>query len=194
MGVLMVTDSLSLFDRALAHEADLAAQAPPPSKSAGLAPAAAALACDADPTATTCDFDLHDPTRRVPPWQADLPLRPVVGQADLDAVLSGGQGRPLLVEFFSSNCPVCNRMAPIMRTIEQSCLGKDLTILKINVSMEENRAYARSYGVLGVPTFLFLKRDGSEMSRLIGYQGLAALEKNLAALTMGVCQGFSLLP
>jgi small redox-active disulfide protein 2 len=37
-------------------------------------------------------------------------MTPVLGATDIDALLAGGSGTPLFVEFYSSTCPNCRRM------------------------------------------------------------------------------------
>ncbi len=126
--------------------------------------------------------------------ETSLKMKPVVGAEELDAVLKGKNGKPLFVEFYSSNCPICRKMIPVVRTIQESCMDKNLQVLKINVSLKENRHYARKYGIVGVPTFVFMDDQGGEVSRLIGEQNIQTLEKNLIAVTEGECQGFAAVP
>jgi cytochrome c-type biogenesis protein len=193
MGVLMVTGNLMLLDlsTAPADEPDVAVVAAHASTATG--EPAAVMACDTKGK-TSCDFDPDDPTREVPPFDASIKMTTVKGTKDLDAVLSGGEGKPVFVDFYSSNCPICRRMVPIIRTIEETCLDEDLVVLKINLSLAENRQFARRYGIVGVPTFLFLDEQGKEMSRLIGAQKIETLEESLAAATHGECRGFARLP
>ena len=192
MGVLMVTGNLMLLDLSTTPgEPDMALVAAAAGTATG--EPAAVMTCDTKGK-TACDFDPDDPTREVPPFDASFKVTAVKGARDLDAVLSGGEGKPVFVDFYSSNCPICRRMVPIIRTIEESCLAEDLTVLKINVSLAENRRFARRYGVVGVPTFLFLDETGEEVSRLIGAQKIENLEESLAIVTHGECRGFARLP
>ena len=193
MGVLMVTDNLSLLDAThVPVGEDMIATASVAQTATG--EPAAVLACESE-GASACAFDPDDPTHALEnPFSTSAKLTPVLGAAGIDALLQGKGGKPLFVEFYSSNCPVCRQMIPIVRTIEESCLDKDLQILKINVSLKENRHYARKYGVVGVPTFVFMGEDGTERSRLIGQQSIDALEKSLSAVTNGECEGFAYLP
>ncbi len=164
MGVLMVTDNLTL------------------------------LACESGGS-TTCTFDPDDPSRPAgETFEASMKLTPVRSEQDIEALLDGKGGKPLFVEFYSSNCPICRKIVPIVRTIKESCLHKNLQVLTVNVSLKENRHLARRYGVVGVPTFVFLRADGTETARLIGYQQVEELERPLQALTEGQCQGFARLP
>jgi len=192
LGVLMITDHLSVLDAGVTPaEEPLVAVATDRSTFDGLP--AALLSCDAAGS-TTCAFDPDDPSRPAPPFEASMKLTPVLGAAEIEALLAGKGRMPLFVEFYSSSCPTCRRMVPAVRAIEQGCIGKDLRILKINVSMKENRELARRYGVVGVPTFVFLAPDGTERARLVGYQPMEQLEQSLAALTSGQCRGFAPLP
>ena len=193
MGVLMVTDNLSLLD---ATHMPLGEERVAESSGAQTATGehAAMLSCESE-GASACAFDPDDPSRALErPISTSAKRTAVLGASELDALLQGKSGKPLFVEFYSSSCPVCRQMIPIMRTIEESCLNKNLQILKINVSLKENRHFARNYGVVGVPTFVFMGEDGKEMSRLIGQQDIKALEKNLSMVTKGDCRGFALMP
>lgn len=192
MGVLMITDHLTLLDAGNAPVDQPEVRVASDGGTFDGQPAAL-LACEAEGS-TSCAFDPDDPSRPAPAFESSMTLTPVLGAADIDALLEGKSGKPLFVEFYSSNCPVCRRMGPLVSTIEHSCVGKDLRVLKINVSLRENRDLARRYGVVGVPTFVFLKADGGEMARLIGHQTMQQIELSLAALTSGQCQGFAPLP
>lgn len=192
MGVLMITNNLTLLDAGV-KPADQAEVHVVSSRGTADGQPAALLSCEAEGS-TSCAFDPDDPSRPVEAFEPDHRLSAVRGKADIEALLAGKGSSPLFVEFYSSNCPMCRRMVPLIRAIEESCFEKDLQVLKINVSLKENAELARRFGVVGVPTFAFLKPDGTEVSRLIGYQTVSALERNLSALTAGECQGFVELP
>jgi thioredoxin-like negative regulator of GroEL len=58
---------------------------------------------------------------------------------------------PVLVEFVTSTCPVCAKMAPAMERLAEQ-LRDTGRVYRINVEMEQS--LAMKYGVQGVPTFM----------------------------------------
>ena len=73
---------------------------------------------------------------------------------------------PVIVDFFSDECPPCEVLAPIFEKMAQKYQGH---IQFIKIKREENKAFAQSLNVSGSPTVLFYK-DGQEIgSRLSGF-------------------------
>jgi cytochrome c-type biogenesis protein len=102
---------------------------------------------------------------------------------------------PALVEFVGRACPICLRMAPVVAAAERGCAGRHVSVQRIEVEAPGGTALARRWGILGVPTFLFIDAKGEEVARLVGEQTLAQLEQSLSVLTGEKCGGFrSLLP
>ena len=62
--------------------------------------------------------------------------------------------KPVLIDFHADWCDPCKLMNPILKNIKNK-LGKDLTILKINV--DKNSVVAEKFNVIGVPTFVLFK-------------------------------------
>lgn len=61
-------------------------------------------------------------------------------------------GSPVvLVEFFASWCPHCQKMMPVVEQIKE-LLGDDVPVMQFDI--DENQGLARDAGVDGVPTFL----------------------------------------
>jgi cytochrome c-type biogenesis protein len=101
---------------------------------------------------------------------------------------------PTMVEFVSAGCPICQRMHPVVRAAEQGCSHHGIQVRQLDVSSPEGRAEAARWGVLGVPTFLFLDGAGKEVARLVGEQPQAVLKQSLEVLAGEECDGFRLLP
>jgi len=77
-------------------------------------------------------------------------------------VLAGGN---VLVDFYSTECPPCEAIAPKLETLEK-LFGKEIKFLKI--FRQGNRELADKLGVKSSPTLLFYQ-DGEEVSaRLTG--------------------------
>ncbi len=73
---------------------------------------------------------------------------------------------PVLVDFWSSWCPPCKMIEPIIEKLTLEYEGK-VKVGKINV--DQNRATLNKYNIKGVPTFIIFK-DGQEIDRLVASQ------------------------
>lgn len=71
---------------------------------------------------------------------------------------------PVVVDFFTTWCMPCQRMAPIVENLAKSYEGK-IKFVKIN--LDKNKDLAEKFGITSVPTFIFLK-DGKEIKKFIG--------------------------
>jgi len=69
-----------------------------------------------------------------------------------------------LLDFWAPWCIPCQAMASVIEELEKELKGK-VEIEKINV--DEDQAKASKYGVMSIPTFIFLK-DGKEIGRKTG--------------------------
>ncbi|TNE48002.1 MAG: hypothetical protein EP343_17685 [Deltaproteobacteria bacterium] len=103
------------------------------------------------------------------------------------------KGRPQMIEFVSSHCPICRQMIPTVATLEHECARQQklVDIVKIDISLPQNQALARQYRIRGVPTFVFLTAKGQETSRLVGFQRIHALRQSIALLSGSTCQGMA---
>ncbi len=57
----------------------------------------------------------------------------------------------LLVEFFASWCPHCQRMMPIVAQVKE-LLGNEAAVLQFDI--DQNQQFAKDAGVEGIPTFI----------------------------------------
>lgn len=69
--------------------------------------------------------------------------------------------RPLVVDFYSTECPPCEALAPKYEAVA-GLFREDVTFVKI--FRQENRELANELGVKGSPTVLFFK-DGKEVGK-----------------------------
>jgi thioredoxin reductase (NADPH) len=82
---------------------------------------------------------------------------------EFNDVISSGQ--PVLVDFYSTECPPCDALAPKLDSLE-NLFGKELAFVKI--FRQGNRELAEKLGVRSSPTLLFYE-DGKEVcQRLAG--------------------------
>lgn len=82
----------------------------------------------------------------------------------LNGMLKGE--KPVLVEFFASWCPHCQRMQPVLDVLEENDHNK-LTVERYDIDAPQNEKLLEHYKVQSVPTFL-LFRDGDQVWRQSG--------------------------
>lgn len=70
----------------------------------------------------------------------------------------------VLVEFFATWCPHCQKMMPIVAQIKELLAGQ---VPVIQLDIDQNQATAKEHGVSGIPTFIIYK-NGQEVWRQSG--------------------------
>ena len=73
--------------------------------------------------------------------------------------------KPVLVDFWANWCGPCRMLGPVLEQLAAD--RPDVTVAKVDV--DEQQMLAIQYGVMSVPTVLFLK-NGEEVGRLVGVQ------------------------
>jgi len=101
---------------------------------------------------------------------------------------------PLMVEFYSAGCTICDRMAPVVEGLKYECNGNNVEIRQVDVSQPEFKHFSKDYRIIGVPTFVFIEKDGSEIARLVGEQTESNLRQAISALRGEPCPGVSFIP
>ncbi len=76
-----------------------------------------------------------------------------------------------IVDFFATWCMPCRALAPILENAHSE-LGDKVKVVKIDV--DESEQIARKYGVLSIPTMVFIK-DGKELDRMVGLTNKQAI-------------------
>lgn len=72
---------------------------------------------------------------------------------------------PVVLDFYSDTCMPCKMLSPVLDDLGKSYKDK-LKICKLNVN--ENAQLADEYGVMAVPTLMYVK-NGREINRTIGF-------------------------
>ena len=85
---------------------------------------------------------------------------------------------PVLVDFFSTWCPPCQMLAPIIEKLSQEMEGK-IKIGKFNI--EDSVELTQKYNIGSVPTLIFFK-NGEEIKRLRGPQSEENLQQEIDSI------------
>lgn len=85
---------------------------------------------------------------------------------------------PMVVDFWASWCGPCRAIAPVLDELAGKYTGK-VRVGKVNV--DEQQDLAIQYGVLNIPTLVFLK-GGQEVDRVVGVAPKSQLEAKFEQL------------
>ncbi|OGS43376.1 MAG: hypothetical protein A2539_07695 [Elusimicrobia bacterium RIFOXYD2_FULL_34_15] len=79
--------------------------------------------------------------------------------------------RPIVtfIELGSVRCIPCKMMQPIIEEIEKEYGDKGVKIVFYDVWTEAGRPYGEQYGIQGIPTQIFLDKNGKEFFRHVGF-------------------------
>lgn len=128
-------------------------------------------------------------TPAAPPATCGAGLAETGGDAP-PAAVTAVEAVPTMLEFVSATCPICKRMAPVVAKAERDCSAHGVRIRPLDVATADGRANANRYGILGVPTFVFVDQHGTEVARLVGEQPEETLIQTLEVLAGQTCDGF----
>ena len=88
--------------------------------------------------------------------------------ADVDAMLAKAmkEKKIVMLELGSVGCIPCEQMRPVMSKLSSTYTGK---LEVIFVDVRKDTEPARRFRVFGIPTQVFLDRNGKEFHRHVGY-------------------------
>lgn len=72
------------------------------------------------------------------------------------------------VELGSVRCIPCQKMQPVMKSIEEK-YGKQVKVVFYDVWTPEGKPYATQYKIEAIPTQVFLDENGKEFFRHVGF-------------------------
>lgn len=99
-----------------------------------------------------------------------------VNSSSFDAEVLQAKGL-VVVDMYADWCGPCKMMAPIIDTLSEDY--EDVKFCKLNV--DESDDIAAKYGVMSIPTFLFIK-DGQLAKTLVGAKDAESFENEIEAL------------
>jgi thioredoxin 1 len=82
------------------------------------------------------------------------------------------------IELGSVNCVPCRMMQPVMKQAEDKYPGQ-VKVVFHDVWTPQGQPYGSQYRIIGIPTQVFLDKDGKEYARHVGFFDFASLEKVL---------------
>lgn len=112
---------------------------------------------------------LLTPTPPDPPPGGEGDVRPLIEEAQLDALVAGRGA--VLVYLTATWCGPCKALEPVLAEVAEDLAG-ELTVVSVDV--DEAPWSERRFGVHGVPTMV-LFRDGVEVARLGGARPKAVI-------------------
>lgn len=107
----------------------------------------------------------------------------------LDPILGRPSTKPRLIELVEEDCPVCQRMAVHIATLEGECKDQQVEIHAVNLSADANRSLRRALGVTAVPTILLVDDLGRVQHRVVGERTADELRGLAADLLASSCAG-----
>jgi len=99
------------------------------------------------------------------------------GPKTLDELLT--QGKPLVLEFYTSASPDCARIAPELARLNAT-YGGSLFVVKMNATKYPDEA--EKHGVRRCPTVIFFDASGDQKASLSGYRDYEALAETARKL------------
>ena len=82
------------------------------------------------------------------------------------------------IELGSVNCIPCRMMQPVMKQVEEKYPGQ-VKVVFHDVWTPQGEPYGRQYKIMGIPTQVFLDKNGKEYARHVGFFDFASVEKAL---------------
>jgi len=107
---------------------------------------------------------------------AGVVFQRVGSNAELDAALRRGQGKPAMLDFYADWCVSCKEMErDTFSTAAVQARFARMTVLQADVTANsaEHQALLKRFNLFGPPGIVFFDKDGNEIKgvRVVGYEG-----------------------
>lgn len=99
-----------------------------------------------------------------------------ITEQNFESLVAGGN--PVVIDFWATWCGPCRRLAPVIEELAGQYEGK-VAIGKCDI--EENTDLTDKFGIMNVPTVIFLK-GGQEVDRLVGVAAKNVYEEKINAM------------
>lgn len=128
--------------------------------------------------ATTCS------TSQTPVQLPDM--APVAADFEQAKKQAKAQDKTILLKFYIDWCTWCKKLdtVTLRDTLAIRYFVEKAVLVKINAEIDS--ALAQQYGVIGYPTLVLTKSDGTEIDRIIGYRDAAELTATLDEFQGGI--------
>jgi peroxiredoxin len=139
---------------------------------------------------------LHAHSEGLTPWLIDNSIgeqAPDFTLNDLsgkEVSLSSFRGKPVLLNFWATWCPYCRKEREELNSVFRSYKGKDLVIISVSIDRsvktvekflerqpagfinltDTEKAAAKPYDVVGLPTTFLIDRNGIIRHKLVGFR------------------------
>jgi len=75
-------------------------------------------------------------------------------------------GLPTIADFGRGTCVPCKQMKPVLENLAKEYEGKVNVLI---ISVDERRDLTTQYGIMAIPTQIFLDSEGKEVTRHMGF-------------------------
>lgn len=88
-------------------------------------------------------------------------------------------GKPVLIDFWAVWCGPCKAIAPIIEELAGDFADK---VIVGKLDVDNNPKTAMKYGIMNIPTLVFLDKKGNQVEKMIGGAPKSVLAGKLTAL------------
>ncbi len=101
--------------------------------------------------------------------------------------LAREQDTMVMVDVWAPHCATCGEMEEeLWQSPEGAALAEGLIPIKINNQTDEGKAFMAIYPIMGLPAIVFIKPDGSELGRVVGYFNRSDFLRDAQSLAQGI--------
>ena len=91
---------------------------------------------------------------------------------DQGKTLAKQSGKPMMVDFYAEWCGWCKKLDSEVYT-KPAVVQLSEKFVNVKVDVDKNGKDAKTFGVRGLPTIVFLKPDGTVLQQISGYRDSA---------------------